>query len=343
MARYTGAYTKLAANGRAAMLAAIEVYNKPNMTYRDELVVILLVNAWELLAKAVVSKSRQSIYYPKRRGEPYRTFSTDDALRRASSSSAWPEDVEARGVIANVRLLTIYRDNAIHFYNRVDFSSLLYSLMQTAVLNFRDVHRAVARIDLAEDVNWTILPLGVHLPLDPLEFLRGSRGTTRQPSSPAIEDFIATLQVEKDALASDAGDSGRLLTIFRVNLQSVKKVGAADVVVGVNQDNPDSTVLTKPVDPNKSHPLRQKDVLEKLELPFKFAQYEFLATTQELGLRADIRYCWADKDVNLVRWSHETVERLSRLSQGEVKAFREAYTIKQRASRRTSRPVDERP
>jgi len=36
----------------AAMLAAIEVYNKPNFPYRAESFAALAVNAWELLLKA---------------------------------------------------------------------------------------------------------------------------------------------------------------------------------------------------------------------------------------------------------------------------------------------------
>jgi len=46
--------------------------------------VILLLNAWELLLKALLSKSGRSIYYRKRRQEPYRTLTWRDALNRAS-------------------------------------------------------------------------------------------------------------------------------------------------------------------------------------------------------------------------------------------------------------------
>lgn len=35
-----------------AMLAAIEIYNKPSFAYREESFAILAVNAWELLLKA---------------------------------------------------------------------------------------------------------------------------------------------------------------------------------------------------------------------------------------------------------------------------------------------------
>ena len=34
------------------MIAAIEVYNKPDFKYRDESFAILAINAWELLIKA---------------------------------------------------------------------------------------------------------------------------------------------------------------------------------------------------------------------------------------------------------------------------------------------------
>ena len=42
---YRSSYRKLLANGKAALLAAIEIYNKPRIDYRDECFVILLLNA----------------------------------------------------------------------------------------------------------------------------------------------------------------------------------------------------------------------------------------------------------------------------------------------------------
>ena len=43
-------------------MAAIEIYNKPRIDYRDECFVILLLNAWELVWKAVISKNGNSIF-----------------------------------------------------------------------------------------------------------------------------------------------------------------------------------------------------------------------------------------------------------------------------------------
>ena len=74
---YFGSYRNLLQNAQAAMLAAIEIYNKPRFQYRDECFSILLINAWELILKALLSKNRKSIYYKKRRGEAYKTFTTE--------------------------------------------------------------------------------------------------------------------------------------------------------------------------------------------------------------------------------------------------------------------------
>ena len=50
----------------AAMVAAIEIYNKPNFKYREEIFSILAVNSWELITKSYIlklSKNKlQSIY-----------------------------------------------------------------------------------------------------------------------------------------------------------------------------------------------------------------------------------------------------------------------------------------
>ncbi|WP_373692440.1 DUF3644 domain-containing protein [[Mycobacterium] kokjensenii] len=66
---YRGSSRRLLGNSMSAMLAAIEIYNKPRFPYRDEVAVVMLINARELILKAVLSKSGSSIYYPKRRQE----------------------------------------------------------------------------------------------------------------------------------------------------------------------------------------------------------------------------------------------------------------------------------
>src|SRR6185437_13459168 len=43
---------RLLQNAEAALISAIEIYNKPTFAYREESFTILALNAWELLIKA---------------------------------------------------------------------------------------------------------------------------------------------------------------------------------------------------------------------------------------------------------------------------------------------------
>ena len=95
------------------MMAAVEIYNKPIFQYRDECTVILLLNAWELLLKALLSKNKKSVFYPKKRNRPYRTLSWRDALSRGEAY--FPATIPRLPVRRNLELLGIYRDNAVHF------------------------------------------------------------------------------------------------------------------------------------------------------------------------------------------------------------------------------------
>lgn len=50
----THLYTKFFRRAEAAVLAAIELYNKPDFRYREEAFAILILNAWELILIDVV-------------------------------------------------------------------------------------------------------------------------------------------------------------------------------------------------------------------------------------------------------------------------------------------------
>lgn len=149
------------------MLAAIGIYNKPRIDYRDETFVILLLNAWELALKALLSRNARSIYYPKRRGMPYRTYALADALEKAEP--LFPASLSRLSVRRNVELLSTYRDNATHFYNRPGFGVLVYALAQQSILNYVTLLRDVLGVSLSAEITWHLLPLGLQPPLDPIE------------------------------------------------------------------------------------------------------------------------------------------------------------------------------
>jgi hypothetical protein len=322
---YRGSYRKLQANSRAALLGSIEIYNKPRFQYRDEVFVILLVNAWELLLKALVSKGGRSIYYPKKRGEPYRTLGALHALQRAVSEGIWPASLPHQAFTQNLSLLIEFRDKAVHFYNAKGFGILVYSLAQTSIVNYRDLMREAFNEDIADGMTWRLMPLGIEPPVDPLQYLRGAR---QGGDSEAVDEFVASLSQAFDILERANIDTGRVLTIFDVKLQSTKKLEKADLVANLDPGEENAPqIIERRVTPSDSHPLLPKAVVEAVgELHArKFAQFDLTALERHFGWREKPHLCYDDPETNRVRWSTEIVSMIRKVSSADFDAARTEY------------------
>lgn len=324
-----GSYRALLGNAIEALSAAVEIYNKPKISYREECSIILLINAWELLLKALLSKKKQRIYYPKERNQPYRTYSLKDALTKAEEF--FPESVDYHPTRDNILLLKRYRDTTIHFYNDESLHVPLYALAQTSIVNFRDVVSESFDRDIAEEITLSLLPLSIAPPIDSVEFLRACGGNGMQ--SRRTREF--TQSIRNIVIKSEeAGyDTGRILTAFNVQLVSVKKVSSADFVVGVDgsQVGEGRPVLVHKLrDPNITHPYRESDIITSkanpnkagLELTIggaKLTQHTFRAITWKYDIRNQPKYCWMAKNRHLVLYSREYVTFLKRLTEDDVK------------------------
>lgn len=334
---YSGSFRKLLGNSKSAVVGAIEIYNKPNFEYRDEVFVVLLINGWELLLKAIISKSKGSIYYRKRRGQPYRTLSLADAFRSATSSPLWPHEVGYQAVGRNLEFLTTFRDNAVHFYNSSGFSTLIYLLAQTSITNYHDLLMSVFDQDLTSKINWQLLPLGLTAPIDPISYLKGTR-PPGDSSESAVDEFLRSLSEATEELETSGIDSSRLMTIYDVSLNSVKKISSADIVVGVDGDRTGvgQVLVTRRLDPNRSHPLRQKGVLERIKNAGRedIGPYQFQAIVWKKSLKDDARYCWTEEETKLSKWSEETVAMVLSLQASEIVEIQGDYANHQRAIQR---------
>lgn len=307
------------------MLAAIEIYNKPQIAYRDECFVILLINAWELLLKAILSKNRQRIYYPKKRKESYRTYSLRDALSKAETFLRLVVPFEP--VASNLKLLLTYRDNAIHFYNEQGFGVVVYGLAQTNIVNYRDIMRDIFGVDIAEEMTISLLPLAFGPQPDPIEFLR--KANENPPRNKLVAAYLKQVTQSAHQLEEQNLDTSRFLTVFQVNLQSVKKIETADLIVGVSGvDKGDRIVVQRRVDPNVSHPLRQKKILEAIgdELQgVKFTSYTFQAIVWHKDIKAKSHLCWRLESGEATRYSEEVVALLRRLTAQEIRVALKGY------------------
>lgn len=336
---YRGSYRKLLDNAKAAIMAAIEIYNKPVFRYRDECMVILLLNAWELALKALLSKKKQSIFYPKKRKQPYRTLSWQDALIKARPY--FPKALPYPPIQHNIELLGTYRDNAVHFYNAKDFGVVLYALAQTSIKNFRDLLEQTFAIKLEDEITWQLLPLGIRPPIDIVSFISGKSSSKM---TEAVRQFLSELADAVDAVKEAGEDTGRLLTVFNVKLESVKKIGDADVVVGVKkiQGATGPLAVIKTQDPNITHPLRQIDIAGKKDVPGKieslhgkpFTSHTFQAIVWKYNLKSNQQYCWQAKEGVLTKYSNDIVTFIKNLTSEDVDSALGDYRKHMRSRRK---------
>jgi hypothetical protein len=336
---YRGSYRKLLENSKAAMIAAIEIYNKPLFQYRDECVVILLLNAWELVLKALLSKNNKSIFYTKKRKQPYRTLSWQDAVSKAKGY--FPKNITPLPIQRNLELLGTYRDNAVHFYNAKSFGVVLYALSQTCIKNFRDLLETAFKIRLEDEINWQLLPLGIKPPIDIISYISRDKDSGGKKKSDAVRQFLSALAEATTEVKNAGEDTGRLLTVFNVKLESVKKIGDAGVVIGVKKaggsEGPLSVIKTQ--DPNVSHPLRLKDVVEKIGNihDINFTSYTFQSLAWKYDLKKKPEYCWEAKEGVLTKYSYDIVTWIKHRTKKDIEGALNDYRAHIRAKQKRYR------
>ncbi|MFE4227954.1 DUF3644 domain-containing protein [Arthrobacter sp. NPDC056886] len=315
---------RLVDNSLSAILAAVEVYNKPRMTYRDEVTVMLVVNAWELALKATLRQGGKAIFYPKKRGEPYRSITLDDCLGRVSGQNLWPAGIDGPAVVANVKALTEYRDRAIHLYNAQGLGAVIYPFLQQNVLNYRDFMLARFKKDLADSMTWQLLPLGATAPADVVRFMRTDKNATMVSE---VQNFIDTLRSYMDQAEEAGSDLARVATVYDINMQSVKKMTSADLVVAISP-TADGQVVVKKTDPNQTHPYTMKELLKKVNKrrPGRdLTSYDYQVICWKENLKNNAQYAWKHSNVTSHVWSGDAVSYLASLTDDHYDQLRAEY------------------
>jgi hypothetical protein len=141
--------------GEAALIAAIEIYNKPDFAYREETFAILAINAWELLLKAKLLAENDSriqalwVYEHRKKADGTPTIREYTRRNRAGNPQtiglgqaitrleAQPHTRLPHEVRGNLEALTEIRDNAVHFVNaRFALAKSVLEIGTACVKNF---------------------------------------------------------------------------------------------------------------------------------------------------------------------------------------------------------------
>ncbi|MFZ0427165.1 MAG: DUF3644 domain-containing protein, partial [Acidobacteriota bacterium] len=161
----------------AAMLSAIEIFNKPDFKYREESFAILALNAWELLLKSkiladgrndprclYVYETRQTKsgalgkkkYVRRNRSGNVHTIGLGEAISKLEQVGVPLEPI----VRANLDALTEIRDNAVHFLNPSQkLAKRILEVGTASVKNFITIAKQWLDQDLSH-YNLYLMPIG---------------------------------------------------------------------------------------------------------------------------------------------------------------------------------------
>ncbi|WP_431278257.1 DUF3644 domain-containing protein [Leifsonia poae] len=323
-------HVKLFDNAHSAMLSAIELFNKPRIAYRNEITVILVVNAWELALKGLLRQNKIRIFKKKQRGRPYESLTLDQCLEIARNRKLWPAALDGAAVSVNIQGLQEFRNRATHLYNADGLGAVVYSYLQQTVLNFRDFLVIVSGKDIAESITWDLLPLGATTPSEAVQFMRVDPDSR---AVPAINEFLAELRKGIESVEHAGGDTGRIYTYYDVNLHDKKQASAADLSVAVNQDA-SGKVVTRAYDPNKGHPLSATALLalvnSKRKIGRPLTNYDRDAAIWFDRLKEDRRYAWKHDTAPSHVYSHEAVSYLAKKDDAYFEEARAKYKARTR-------------
>lgn len=159
-----------------AALSAIELYNKPNFSYREESFSILMINAWELLLKAKRLKEnngnlkslyrieadkkkdgtpRKRLKYKTNRTGNFETFGIIELLRK---------EIDDQNLKVQIETLIQIRDNAVHFINSTKLFEKDFLEIATASLKSYEVLAGEWFNKSLAEFNLSLIPLTFSAP-----------------------------------------------------------------------------------------------------------------------------------------------------------------------------------
>jgi hypothetical protein len=222
----------LAAKSVQAAVAAIEIYNKPSFSYREEAFSLLMTNAWELLLKAKwLAENREAIeslyemvkdksggQKPKenRSGNPISVGLTYLAAAMVAEKKFGLEKAAQENLLALIEI----RDNAAHLINKDLYIARRVQEIGTASLrNYLLLASEWFKLDLSQ-YNFFLMPISF------FHGFEAAEPATRADYPVQIQKLLAYLDARE---ANDTEDTGDQRVALHIETKLVRGKDAAAV------------------------------------------------------------------------------------------------------------------
>ena len=260
---------KLIDKSKEAFCMAIELYNKPTIKYRVEGFSLFICNAWELMLKAYLLTNGESIYYKKSKSQN-RTLALDALIKKIMTNN---KDC----VRINLEIINGLRNSAIHLIIP-EYSLMFNELFLSCVKNYVDRLYRYFGININEKINTDFLSL--HIPST-----KTKTNIIGKYGKQVYQKYYDTNKFVSETLREKSNINGiipqELAMSYEINFKKVNDIANADLTVyNVKNESSVKTVKVEvPLDPNQSHPLKQSDIIKKVQSELDFRDLKFTPYT----------------------------------------------------------------
>lgn len=251
-------YTKLSEKSLAAALSSIEIYNKPNFQYREEIFTVLIINSWELLLKAKVLRDAadnlEVLYVKDNQGNI--KLSRNGSPMTKEITRIMTEVGLSQIVKENLTALIEIRDTAIHFYNSEPLSYILYTLGVASLKNYQKLVSDWFGMSLL-DYNFYILPLGFAYNFKTLSLLE------MECNPEPISNLLKSVACTQSSI--DQADEFQFICEISVSMKSAKQlVTDADLTVAIDPAAENVKFVERIVSPTDKYPFSYTEIRKKI-------------------------------------------------------------------------------
>lgn len=284
--------SKLLSKSQEAFLLAIEIYNKPSIRYRVEGFSFFICNAWELMLKARLIKTRgeSSIYY---KDNPDRTITLENCVKEIFTNERTP-------LRKNLLRIVELRNTSTHLVVE-EYEMVYIPLFQACVFNFVEKMQEFHGIDMTTVIPSNFLTLTVAMSALNTETIKA-----KYPGQ--ISDRLLSVNEAINADV-DANNNGFAIRIRHDHYITKDRNEATDLV-HIERDAPAGATIIKEVkDVNGLYPYSAKNCLKEIKArlkrngvalvyngaPVDFNLYHFNLFTKYYHLKEDQRYCYTHR------------------------------------------------
>lgn len=282
--------SKLLEKSKEAFLMAIEVYNKPSIRYRVEGFSFFICNAWELMLKAhiVKTKGEPAIYY---KDNPDRTITLENCIKMIDTNEHSPTR-------KNLLRIVDLRNTSTHFIVE-EYEMVYIPLFQACIFNFTEKMMEYHSIDMAEIVPQNFLTLSVSM-----KSLNSSEIRAKYPGQIANRLVATMTSINEDIESNNSAFAIRVEHYHYITKDASK---ATDRVHISKDAEPGVKIIKELKDPNdifkytakklirevNNRLARSKTILKINGVPAQFNFYHLDLFNKYYSIKENEKLCYA--------------------------------------------------